>query len=30
MQGEHTDEVLAEWGYSAEDIRALRAKNVVR
>jgi crotonobetainyl-CoA:carnitine CoA-transferase CaiB-like acyl-CoA transferase len=30
MQGEHTDEVLAEWGYSAEDIRALRAKKVVR
>src|SRR5881409_2588527 len=30
LQGEHTDEVLAECGYSAEAIGALRAKNVVR
>ena len=30
MQGEHTDEVLMECGYSAEEIRALRAKKVVR
>jgi crotonobetainyl-CoA:carnitine CoA-transferase CaiB-like acyl-CoA transferase len=30
MQGEHTDEVLAESGYSAEEIRSLRAKKVVR
>jgi crotonobetainyl-CoA:carnitine CoA-transferase CaiB-like acyl-CoA transferase len=27
--GEHTDAILAELGYSAEDIRALRAANVV-
>ena len=29
MQGEHTDEVLAEYGYSSSDIAALRAKKVV-
>jgi crotonobetainyl-CoA:carnitine CoA-transferase CaiB-like acyl-CoA transferase len=29
LQSEHTDEVLAEWGYSADEIAALRAKNVV-
>ena len=26
LQSEHTDEVLAEWGYSADEIGALRAK----
>ena len=30
LQGEHTDEVLAECGYSAETIGELRAKKVVR
>ena len=30
LQGEHTDEVLAEFGYSADEISALRAKKVVR
>ncbi len=30
LQGEHTDEVLAECGYSAEAIASLRAKKVVR
>ena len=30
LQGEHTDEVLAEHGYSAGEIAALRAKKVVR
>jgi crotonobetainyl-CoA:carnitine CoA-transferase CaiB-like acyl-CoA transferase len=29
LQSEHTDEVLAEWGYSADEIGALRAKNVI-
>jgi crotonobetainyl-CoA:carnitine CoA-transferase CaiB-like acyl-CoA transferase len=29
MRGEHTDEVLAEIGYSATDIAALRAKHAV-
>jgi len=29
LQGEHTDEVLVEHGYSAADIAALRAKNVI-
>jgi crotonobetainyl-CoA:carnitine CoA-transferase CaiB-like acyl-CoA transferase len=28
-QSEHTDEVLAEWGYSADEIEALRAKKVI-
>jgi len=28
-QGEHTDQVLAEYGYSAAEIAALRAKKVV-
>ena len=30
LQGEHTDEVLAEHGYSAGEIAALRAKKVIR
>jgi len=30
LQGEHTDQVLAEFGYSADEISALRAKKVVR
>src|SRR5256712_10393291 len=30
LQGEHTDEVLAECGYSPEAIASLRAKKVVR
>ena len=29
QHGEHTDEVLAEYGYSPADIAALRAKKVV-
>jgi crotonobetainyl-CoA:carnitine CoA-transferase CaiB-like acyl-CoA transferase len=29
QQGEHTDQVLAEYGYSPADIAALRAKKVV-
>ena len=29
LQSEHTDEVLAEWGYSADEITALRAKKVI-
>jgi len=29
LQGEHTDEVLAEWGYSTGEIAALRAKKVI-
>ena len=29
LQSEHTDEVLAEWGYSADEIGALRAKKVI-
>jgi len=29
LQGEHTDEVLAEWGYSADEIAKLRAKKVI-
>ena len=29
LQGQHTDEVLAEWGYSAEEIAGLRAKKVI-
>jgi len=29
LQGEHTDEVLAEWGYSTDEIAALRAKKVI-
>jgi crotonobetainyl-CoA:carnitine CoA-transferase CaiB-like acyl-CoA transferase len=29
LQGEHTDEVLVEWGYSADEIKALRAKKVI-
>ena len=29
QQGEHTDQVLAEYGYSTADIKALRAKKVV-
>jgi len=28
-QGQHTDEVLAEWGYSAEEIVGFRAKKVI-
>ncbi len=28
-QGQHTDEVLAEWGYSAEEIAGFRAKKVI-
>ncbi|MGH7275676.1 MAG: CaiB/BaiF CoA transferase family protein [Candidatus Rokuibacteriota bacterium] len=30
LQGQHTDEVLAEWGYSADEIARLRAKKVIR
>jgi crotonobetainyl-CoA:carnitine CoA-transferase CaiB-like acyl-CoA transferase len=30
LQGEHTDEVLAECGYSADAIASLRARKVVR
>src|SRR5437870_4053607 len=30
LQGEHTDQVLAEFGYSTDEISALRAKKVVR
>ena len=30
LQGEHTDQVLAELGYSADEISALRAKKAVR
>src|SRR4029453_13109973 len=30
LQGEHTDQVLAECGYSAEAIASLRAQKVVR
>jgi crotonobetainyl-CoA:carnitine CoA-transferase CaiB-like acyl-CoA transferase len=30
LQGEHTDEVLAEHGYSAGEIAALRARKVIR
>jgi formyl-CoA transferase/CoA:oxalate CoA-transferase len=29
LQGEHTDEVLAEWGYCTDEIAALRAKKVI-
>jgi crotonobetainyl-CoA:carnitine CoA-transferase CaiB-like acyl-CoA transferase len=29
MRGEHTDEVLAEYGYSAPEIEGLRAKRAV-
>jgi formyl-CoA transferase len=29
VRGEHTDEVLAEHGYAAEEIRALRATRAV-
>ncbi len=29
LQGEHTDEVLAEWGYSTGEIAALRTKKVI-
>jgi crotonobetainyl-CoA:carnitine CoA-transferase CaiB-like acyl-CoA transferase len=29
LQGEHTDEVLAEHGYSADEIRALRDRQVI-
>ncbi len=29
LQGQHTDEVLAEWGYSADEIAGLRAKKVI-
>lgn len=29
LQGQHTDEVLAEWGYSSEEIAGLRAKKVI-
>jgi crotonobetainyl-CoA:carnitine CoA-transferase CaiB-like acyl-CoA transferase len=29
LQSEHTDEVLAEWGYSADEIGALRARKVI-
>ncbi|MEK7701934.1 MAG: CaiB/BaiF CoA-transferase family protein [candidate division NC10 bacterium] len=29
LQGQHTDEVLAEWGYSAAEIAGLRAKKVI-
>ena len=29
MRGEHTDEVLAEYGYSAREIDDLRAKKAV-
>src|SRR2546426_11306209 len=29
LQSEHTDEVLAEWGYSTDEIDALRAKKVI-
>ncbi|PYN74780.1 MAG: acyl-CoA transferase [Candidatus Rokuibacteriota bacterium] len=30
LQGEHTDQVLAEFGYSTDEISTLRAKKVVR
>jgi crotonobetainyl-CoA:carnitine CoA-transferase CaiB-like acyl-CoA transferase len=30
LQGQHTDEVLAEWGYSSDEITRLRAKKVIR
>ena len=30
LLGEHTDQVLAEWDYSADEIAALRAKKVIR
>ncbi|HXH83857.1 MAG TPA: CaiB/BaiF CoA-transferase family protein [Candidatus Tectomicrobia bacterium] len=30
LQGEHTDEVLGEFGYTPEEIAALRARKVVR
>jgi crotonobetainyl-CoA:carnitine CoA-transferase CaiB-like acyl-CoA transferase len=29
LQGQHTDEILAEYEYSSADIAALRAKKVV-
>jgi formyl-CoA transferase len=29
LYGQHTDEILAEHGYSAEQIAAFRTKNVV-
>jgi crotonobetainyl-CoA:carnitine CoA-transferase CaiB-like acyl-CoA transferase len=29
QQGQHTDEILAEYDYSTADIAALRAKKVV-
>jgi len=29
LLGEHTDEILAEHGYTPEQIRALRAKKVI-
>ena len=29
LLGEHTDEILAEHGYTPEDIRAFRAKKVI-
>jgi crotonobetainyl-CoA:carnitine CoA-transferase CaiB-like acyl-CoA transferase len=29
QQGQHTDEILAEYAYSPADIAALRAKHVV-
>ena len=28
--GQHSDEILAAYGYSAEDIRALRERGVIR
>jgi crotonobetainyl-CoA:carnitine CoA-transferase CaiB-like acyl-CoA transferase len=30
VQGQHTDEILSEHGYSREEIAALRAKSVIR
>jgi len=29
LLGEHTDEILGEYGYTADEIRAFRAKKVV-
>jgi crotonobetainyl-CoA:carnitine CoA-transferase CaiB-like acyl-CoA transferase len=29
QQGEHTDQVLAEHGYSTDEIRALRTRQVI-
>ena len=30
VSGQHSDELLADYGYSAEDIRALRERGVIR